>query len=303
MSRAYQCRGCKGPPLREEESNGWIENGRAMSPCPNCHGFYRAIPVNVELKDGDAAERVVVKDGEPATMADILRARGKDTNRRIVTGWAGLDWVTGGGLPVGKAIFICGNEGSGKTTFLMELFRHLAAQKLSSLFVSAEQSREDLADEFVRMGKFPETHMEILDEPDAESIIEAIRKSGAKVAAIDSIHAVEGVIDSEGFEKVTGHTGALSQLGRELKKVCSAEDVTLFVVGHLNANGELKGGTDVRHMLDANLRLDRGGDEDNPRRVLRFERKVRFAPLGRRALFKMTDTGITDCGPFVGTLA
>src|SRR6476661_6045314 len=62
------------------------------------------------------------------------------------TGIAGLDEITGGGLPRGRPTLVCGGAGCGKTLFAMEFLVH-GATKFGEpgVCISFEETADDLA--------------------------------------------------------------------------------------------------------------------------------------------------------------
>src|SRR5215203_2502032 len=62
------------------------------------------------------------------------------------TGIAGLDEITGGGLPTGRPTLICGSAGCGKTLFASEFLVHGARQYGEpGVFITFEETPDDLA--------------------------------------------------------------------------------------------------------------------------------------------------------------
>src|SRR3982751_2506146 len=69
------------------------------------------------------------------------------------TGIAGLDEITGGGLPKGRPTLICGGPGCGKTMFAMEfLVRGATEFQESGVFMSFEETADDLVQNVASMG-------------------------------------------------------------------------------------------------------------------------------------------------------
>jgi len=283
---AYQCRFCKGPPLPQQWEGA----------CPNCRGFYRSLRVYVRDGEIDGAERQLVEDGEPISAGDLINYS-RETKRVISTGFAGVDWLFNGGLPAFGAILLAATSGCGKSTFLVETFRNLAHQGIDSLFITAEQALKEWGQQFTWLGKFPTKHMVIHAAKDKDDIFHVIEKSEAKIVALDSVHTVEGITDDEGNPLATAHVAAVSQLGRDVKRLAGERGILIFAVGHINNDGTIAGGANVRHMLDASLLMKRPKNLSDPRRWLEFEGKTRFGPLGRRVLLEMGEHGLIDKGP------
>jgi circadian clock protein KaiC len=63
---------------------------------------------------------------------------------KVPTGISGFDEVTGGGLPRGRPTLICGGPGCGKTLFGLEFLVHGAMDGEPGVFVSFEETEEDV---------------------------------------------------------------------------------------------------------------------------------------------------------------
>lgn len=291
MARGYQCRRCKGPVLTHE----W------EGPCPNCGGFYRGIVTMRPDDEIEGAEITPIEEGKPISAGDLFAVMGDI--KKIQTGMTGFDYIFNGGLPPhGGGILLCAAAGTGKSTLCWILLQALAAQKIKGIYVSAEQTLKDLGQQFSWLGKPPREasrYMLVHHERSRDNILEDIEQSEAKVAIVDSLHTVEDVTDAEGFSMATGGAHAVAQVGSNLKHLAGELGITIFAIGHVNNDGTIAGGTRVRHMLDAVLVMRPGVSEKDERRILEFEGKTRFGPRGRRALFKMNESGLVDCGPLV----
>jgi circadian clock protein KaiC len=69
------------------------------------------------------------------------------------SGIAGLDAITGGGLPRGRPTLVCGGSGSGKTLFSMEfLVRGIQEHGEAGVFMCFEEREEDLAQNVASLG-------------------------------------------------------------------------------------------------------------------------------------------------------
>lgn len=295
MPVAYRCRRCQGPALPHSPGT---QRGES-SACPHCHGFYSYERIFVGDGEVEGAELASLREGGVVSAHDLMEIVKSDPKaKRRPTGLAGIDWIFGGGLPTSGAVFLCARAGCGKSTLLMTIFRALARRRVATLYVNAEQSLQDLGRQFAWLGRMPAKHMGLLAETDADAIFEAIDRSRVRVAAIDSIHTIENVEDPNGAPLVTGASAAVAQLARDIKRRTSDRELLVFVVGHVNNDGTIAGGTRVQHMLDATLVLQGGAYEDDPARILRFEGKNRFGPMGRRARLEMREgKGLVDLGP------
>jgi predicted ATP-dependent serine protease len=258
------------------------------------------------VRDGEVegAELAAIEDGTPVSAGDLMAATAGAT--RLKTGLAGLDHVLGGGLPpFGGAILLCGDPGAGKTTLIAVTFRELALAGHDVMVISAEQGLKELAQQLSWLGRFPSKHFLMHHVKSRDDIIKAIEKNKAVAYAVDSLHAVEDVTDSEGYSLATGHANAVAQAGTDLKDVARDREALIFAVGHVNGDGTIAGGRRVQYMLDGTLSiryapgLSKEEEETDPRRFVQFEGKTRLAPRGRRARMMMyrDSRGFVDEGP------
>ncbi len=69
------------------------------------------------------------------------------------SGIAGLDEITGGGLPKGRPSLVCGSAGAGKTMLAMEFIVRGATQYGEpGVFVAFEETEEELAKNVKSLG-------------------------------------------------------------------------------------------------------------------------------------------------------
>jgi len=71
---------------------------------------------------------------------------------KVATGIDGFDEITGGGLPKGRPTLVCGGPGCGKTLFALHFLVHGAARGDSGVFVTFEETEEDLLKNAASLG-------------------------------------------------------------------------------------------------------------------------------------------------------
>ena len=73
--------------------------------------------------------------------------------RKVPSGVAGLDKITGGGLPLNRSTLICGGAGSGKTLFALTFILEGALKYGEpGVFVCFEETEEELAENVASLG-------------------------------------------------------------------------------------------------------------------------------------------------------
>ncbi len=80
----------------------------------------------------------------------------KVTLEKSSSGISGLDEITEGGLPKGRPTLICGSAGCGKTMFAMQFLVNGAENGEPGVFVSFEETQEELEKNFASLGIRPE---------------------------------------------------------------------------------------------------------------------------------------------------
>ncbi len=134
------------------------------------------------------------------------------------SGITGLDEITEGGLPKGRPTLICGSAGCGKTLFAMEFLVHGTKNDEPGVFVSFEETQEELEKNFASLGidlktlekekKFlveyiyvERSEIEETGEFDLEGLFirlaYAIKQIGAKRVVLDTIEALFSGLPNE----------------------------------------------------------------------------------------------------------
>jgi circadian clock protein KaiC len=190
-------------------------------------------------------------------MMEQLQSPVPEGIRKAPTGIAGLDEITGGGLPAGRPTLVCGSAGCGKTLLAMEfLVRGASAYDEPGVLMSFEESAEELAqnvrslgfdlEDLIRREKLvvdyvhvERSEIEETGEYDLEGLFlrlgYAIDSIGAKRVVLDTLEALFGGLSNEGLLRAE-----LRRLFRWLKD----KGVTAVITG------ERGGGALTRHGLE-----------------------------------------------------
>jgi circadian clock protein KaiC len=140
------------------------------------------------------------------------------TLEKSPSGITGLDEITEGGLPKGRPTLICGSAGSGKTMFAMHFLVHGAEIGEPGVFVSFEETQEELEKNFASLSidlktlekqdKFAVEYIyteraEIQETGDFDleglfiRLAYAVEKIGAKRIVLDTIEALFSGLPNE----------------------------------------------------------------------------------------------------------
>ena len=334
MAFAWRCRRCKGPhawrcrrcktrspyPLGEGDAcrkcgarvadrveaplPGGPDDKPWAGACPSCGGHYDGERVSVYDDEVPGAEIQPIREGDPISMSDAVAGQLSDPSARFTpTGSPGLDWVLGGGVPPDIAILLSSPAGAGKSTLLVETFRKLA-KRHDCLYICSEESTTQMGRRYAYLGAFPPRLM-VLHETDFDKITEAIEERRPKFVAVDSLHDIEGVNDSNSFTYSTGSNTSVTLATKALKKLAGEVGCTVFLVAHVTKDGMIAGSNTVRHAVDCKLYLNGrqklvDGDYNivGVERTVRCDGKYRFGETGRQAYFRFDSSGLHDMGPW-----
>lgn len=214
---------------------------------------------------------------------------------RIDTGIGELNRVLGGGLVPGSLTLISGEPGIGKSTIIIQAAAHIAARKGTVLYVSGEESEEQIKMRADRVcGKLPD-ELYILAETNIESISEVCVKLEPRFLIIDSIQTMFSVE----LESAPGSVSQVRACGNELMRIGKVYNIPVFIVAHVTKSGELAGPRIVEHMVDCVLSFT--GDRSHEMRILRAQ-KNRFGTTSEIGAFEMAEEGLIGIENLSGVL-
>jgi DNA repair protein RadA/Sms len=215
-----------------------------------------------------------------------MAAVGDRPLQRLVTGFAELDRVLGGGLVPGSLVLVGGDPGIGKSTLLLQAAAAIARQE-SVLYVSAEESAQQVKLRWRRLdpellsGDGPR----LLAETDLELVLQELESLLPAVAIIDSIQALH---DAE-LSSAPGSVAQVRDCAAALQRLAKRLNIALLLVGHVTKEGMLAGPKVLEHLVDAVLTFE--GDRFASHRLLRAV-KNRFGATHELGVFEMRDRGL-----------
>lgn len=262
---------------------------RWMGKCPECAAFntFAEEKVAVISKSAAKVSSFNARNGStpgarmgPQSLSDV------EANKagRMTTGVSEFDRVLGGGVVPGSLVLIGGSPGIGKSTLLIEASVRLAQLQGSGLYVSGEESAEQIKLRADRLG-LQSDKLLIAAETDLLQIENYIRSQKPAFAVIDSIQTTA----HSGLDSAPGTLTQVRESATVLQRVAKDEGVAIFLVGHVNKEGNLAGPRALEHIVDAVLQLE--GDEHGQYRLLRAA-KNRFGSTNELGVFEMTESGM-----------
>ena len=263
--------------------NCGYESAKWSGQCPACREWntFAEEPAAPKTKGG-SSRRSAREVREPVTLKGIEA----DSEGRISTGMSELDQVLGGGIVPGSLVLVGGDPGIGKSTLLLQVCRNLAERLDSILYISGEESLQQIKLRAVRIGEFSDA-MTLLCETNLDDIESIVLKKKPQAVIIDSIQTMyqENVSSAPGsVSQVREATGVLMRLAKE-------NNITIFIVGHVTKEGTVAGPRVLEHMVDTVLYFE--GDRHASYRILRGV-KNRFGSTNEIGVFEMQTEGLVE---------
>ncbi|MDE7233344.1 MAG: AAA family ATPase, partial [Lachnospiraceae bacterium] len=104
--------------------NCGYESSKWLGQCPGCREWNTMVEEKVSGKSSGAHGNVSGrKDAEPVSLGQVDLGE----KERMTTHMAELDRVLGGGIVPGSLTLVGGDPGIGKSTLLLQVCRHMAA--------------------------------------------------------------------------------------------------------------------------------------------------------------------------------
>ncbi|HOV69434.1 MAG TPA: AAA family ATPase, partial [Clostridia bacterium] len=213
------------------------ENAKWLGRCPECQQWNTFIEEIISSQPQNAPAKNT-PDVAPKLLRDISTAAGA----RIDTGSAELNRVLGGGIVPASMILLCGDPGIGKSTILLQ-----AAEDISRnhkvLYISAEESREQIKMRADRLNASASSELYILSETGIDEILAGIEKVSPSVVIVDSIQTVYA---SDTFS-APGTVSQVRNCASMLMRMAKSRSIAVFLVGHVTKEGAIAGPKVLEH--------------------------------------------------------
>ena len=252
---------------------------RWLGKCPECGGWSTLVEETVPARAAPSSPGL--SGAAPVSLVDV-RA---DEMARLASGVNELDRVLGGGLVPGSLVLLGGDPGVGKSTLLLQALDGIARSGKGVLYVSGEESVQQVAMRARRLGGQSPSLM-VMAETRLERILDEAARLTPVVLAIDSIQTVQ--VGSEG---VPGSLGQVRESAARLLGFAKQHAIATVLVGHVTKDGGLAGPKTLEHVVDAVLHFE--GERGHPHRMLRSA-KNRFGSTNEVGVFEMHGDGLRE---------
>lgn len=259
------------------------ETPRWQGRCPAC-GSWNTIEEHIEkpvLSGVKAKSSPVGQSRKPQRLSEVA----VDSETRFSTGMGELNRVLGGGAVAGSLVLVSGAPGIGKSTLLLQICNMLCVER-KVLYVSGEESERQLKLRAERLGVHP-TDLFILSETRLSDILEAVSETQPDILIVDSIQTLY----NEENDSSPGSVSQVKDCTMSMMQLSKSNGITVFVVGHINKDGNIAGPKVLEHMVDCVLYFE--GDPNSSYRLLRAA-KNRFGSTNEIGVFEMRDVGLVE---------
>ncbi len=254
-----------------------------LGKCPECGAWNSLKEIkSSKLKVQNSGERIKT-DLSPKILSEIHY----EQKERTSTGFSEMDTVLGGGIVNGSVILLAGDPGIGKSTLLLQLGLILGSKEYNVLYISGEESEEQIKLRATRFQKTFSPHFFVLSITDTDAIIDLITDKNPNLVIIDSIQTME----SENLAGLSGSVGQIRYATSMFIRAAKTLSIPIILVGHVTKEGMVAGPMVLSHMVDVVLFFE--GEKTTNTRFLR-SLKNRFGPVDEVGIFTMEEKGIRE---------
>lgn len=253
--------------------------------CPAC-GAWNTIVEQPELskslsKGSGKALRSIGSARRACPVTDLQTAE----EIRFPTCMGELDRVLGGGAVKGSLVLVGGAPGIGKSTLMLQICSKLC-EFSKVLYVSGEESEHQLKLRARRL-HVESNSLYVISETCLSDLLESVNLEKPDILIVDSIQTLY----HDALDTPAGSVSQVKECTMALMQLAKGQDVTVFVIGHVNKEGSIAGPKVLEHMVDCVLYFE--GDQHTSYRILRSA-KNRFGATNEIGVFEMCDEGLAE---------
>ncbi len=257
-----------------------FESPKWIGKCPDC-GSWNSFQEMTPTPDTPTAAETF-STVEPVVLRDIEIK----PLERLRTGIGEFDRILGGGIVPASVTLIAGDPGIGKSTLLLQVAGKLVEQGVAVLYVSGEESLEQVHLRAERLG-LARLPLPVLAETELENILRRAEELNPAVVIVDSIQSIFS-------NRMTGTAGNVSQIrecSARLFRFAKEKNRAIFLIGHITKDGSIAGPKLLEHAVDTVIYFE--GDQLYRYRLLR-SLKNRFGSANEVGLFVMDRQGLQE---------
>jgi len=249
--------------------------------CHSCGSWNTLIEeVTHKSKDTRLSSQFSTK-GQQSTKPRKLSEISFTGTERFVTNDQELNRVLGGGIVPGSIVLIGGHPGIGKSTLLLQI---ALQPDFKVLYVSGEESEEQIKMRSERMNLKSDSCL-LYTETNLDLILSATRDILPDLLIIDSIQTISSPL----LDSTPGSISQIRECTGELQRFAKQNGIPVFIIGHINKEGDIAGPKLLEHIVDTVLQFE--GDSNYIYRILRTK-KNRFGSTDEMGIYEMNANGL-----------
>lgn len=268
-------------------SNCGASSPKWLGKCPQCSEWntYQEELIQKETTAEEKRKSWAPTMGGRAESPKAVLLEQVQTGRtpRLSTPDQELNRVLGGGIVPGSLVLIGGQPGIGKSTLLLQIAMKIPARVL---YVSGEESEEQIKMRADRVGDF-KSECYILTETNTTKILQQAQELMPQMMVVDSIQTMS----TPHLDSAPGGIAQVRECTGELLRFAKETNVPIFLVGHINKEGDIAGPKLLEHIVDCVLQFE--GDRHNTYRILRTL-KNRFGSTDEMGIYEMQAAGLRE---------
>jgi DNA repair protein RadA/Sms len=258
---------------------------RWQGQCPDCAEWNTLVQEAAEVTSIFAAKHNLQGGGRRIELVGLDHPAALPD--RIVSGVAEFDRAIGGGIVPGSAMLVGGDPGIGKSTLLLQIGAKLAANGRNVVYVSGEESAEQVRLRAIRLG-LGKSPVRLAAATSVRDVLTTLGDADAPdLLVIDSIQTMHS-------DLIEGAPGTVSQVrasAQELVRFAKERGTAVALVGHVTKDGTIAGPRVLEHMVDTVLSFE--GERSHQYRILRAL-KNRFGGTDEIGVFAMESEGLSE---------
>ena len=258
------------------------ESPRWLGRCPGCQSWNSFVETAVQAPPAPSIGGATLGGGRPQPITRVAAA----DFPRLPVPIGEFNRVLGGGIVPGSLVLVGGDPGIGKSTLLLQVSSLLAQGERPVLYVSGEESAQQIRMRADRLGATPQ-QLYVLCETNLETVGRHIQELQPRLAVVDSIQTM--YLDE--LETSAGSIGQLRECTARLMRLAKSSHIPIFLVGHVTKDGAIAGPRALEHIVDAVLYLE--GERFHSHRLLRGV-KNRFGSTNEVGVFEMRGEGLVE---------
>ncbi len=251
-----------------------------LGKCPECEEWNSFSEESIKTNSSNSRQ----KNSQPRKIVQSITEIAGGEAQRFSTHLEELDRILGGGLTLGSLVLVGGDPGIGKSTLMLQSMGLAAKQGKKVLYVSGEESPEQIKLRAERLGSLSDTLL-VSSEICIEDILDLVDKIKPEILVLDSIQT----FFTRELSSPPGAIGQVRDVAFKIMQEVKPRGIPTFLIGHVTKEGALAGPKALEHIVDTVLYFE--GEKNHAYRILRAV-KNRFGPTPEMGVFEMRRDGL-----------